>query len=221
MVRDPATGDLYVGDRFGIHQVTPAGAVLPLLAADAPEHHPAGAADGPIPPLTPCHLALHGRVLLIGDPYRGERFALHLDSRKLGAIRSAAGPLGVAPDGLCFLAGPQGLWILSLAALAAKAPGRAVPPERPSVVEPAPVSPWSREIPPPARCGTPGPDGRSARQLNLEHPGREPPALPARRMAMGPARFCGEGRGVGISRRQAGPPAGAGAPPRRPGPWPG
>jgi len=210
MVRDPGTGNLYVGDRFGIHRVAPDGAVLPLLAADAPEHRPPGAPEGPIPPLTPCHLALNGRVLLIGDPYRGERFALHLDSGKLGAIPSAAGPLSVSPGGLCLQAGPDGLLTLAPAALG----GGVAPAEPPSVGPPAPASPWSIDLPPPARSGAPGPGGRSARRLNLER------ARAIQDLTRNYKRDLRRQRRLAAEREARGrrPAAGAPVPPRRLGP---
>jgi len=56
---------------------------------------------------------------------------------------------------------------LALGAMAAPMPIRATPPlESPSGLDTAVDSPWL--IPPPVRAGTKGPNGRSARQLNLE-----------------------------------------------------
>ena len=110
---DPATGNLYVGEAAGVHQVTASGAVTPLLAGDS----------GPAQAISGCHLALHGRELLIIDAGRHQIQVFHLDSRRRATLLASAGSQGWAPTRLGPLPGFQGqLDLDACAALGATGP---------------------------------------------------------------------------------------------------
>lgn len=128
---DPATGDVHVADGACVRRVTPAGAVTPVAPAKGWRS------------IRPCHLAVHGRELLVSDDRNSQVHALHLDSRRLAtlvgpagggeptrlgpvpllnpglpaevcAALGGAGPVASDQDGLCLLGTGEGLALLGL-----------------------------------------------------------------------------------------------------------